>query len=283
MVVEWWTLGLSGRGGHRLVHHSAGLKPRRENQVHMGPTGHLLEPETGRSSLPPRFVGRSERSFRPNPMNIMRTPSRSRPLVVSHEHHPRALTPHNPARRMIFEMWNSAFQRSAAPVARGEGLRCARASGFGPQDRPPLHRSDHRVGPWPWIKRKPTWTTPSWPRWASWPGRVAPTATGRAGRCSKRRGIEACPKLSRASSCLFLGRSRSTSLRHPRFPRIGGFHEQRPPVTGIILLSPGNASRLGLDRMRFISFHVVSEGGLEGLLPPPRGFVVGPELWLPAA
>ncbi len=24
---------------------------------------------------------------------------------------------------MIFEMWNSAFQRSAAPVARGEGLR----------------------------------------------------------------------------------------------------------------------------------------------------------------
>ena len=91
---------------------------------------------------------------------------------------------------------------------------------------------------------------------------VAPTATGRAGRCSKRRGIEACPKLSRASSCLFLGRSRSTSLRHPRFPRIGGFHEQRPPVTGIILLSPGNAhSRLGLDRMRFISFHVYVGGG----------------------
>ncbi len=101
---------------------------------------------------------------------------------------------------------------------------------------------------------------------------VAPTATGRAGRCSKRRGIEACPKLSRASSCLFLGRSRSTSLRHPRFPRIGGFHEQRPPVTGIILLSPGNAlPRLGLDRMRFMSFHVLSEGGLEGLLPSPRG------------
>lgn len=74
------------------------------------------------------------------------------------------------------------------------------------------------------------------------------------------RGIEACAKLSRASSCLFLGRSRSTSLRHPRFPRIGGFHEQRPPGTGIIILSPGNASRLGLDRMRFISFHVVSEG-----------------------
>ena len=55
---------------------------------------------------------------------------------------PRALTPHNPARRMI-----------SAPVARGEGLRCARASGIGPQDRPPLHGSDHRVGPWPWIKR----------------------------------------------------------------------------------------------------------------------------------
>ena len=82
------------------------------------------------------------------------------------------------------------------------------------------------------------------------------------------RGIEACAKLSRASSCLFLGRSRSTSLRHPRFPRIGGFHEQRPPVTGIIILSPGNASRLGLDRMCFMSFHV-SEGGLEGLLPSP--------------
>ncbi len=30
MVVEWWTLGLSGRGGHRLVHHSAGLKSWRE-------------------------------------------------------------------------------------------------------------------------------------------------------------------------------------------------------------------------------------------------------------
>ena len=116
---------------------------------------------------------------------------------------------------------------------------------------------------------KPTWTTPSWPRWASWPGPVAPTATGRAGRCSKRRGIEACPKLSRASSCLFLGRSRSTSLRHPRFPRIGGFHEQRPPVTGIIILSPGNASRLGLDRMRFMSFHVCRRGDLKGYSLPP--------------
>ena len=31
-----------------------------------------------------------------------------------------------------------------------------------------------------------------------------------------------------------------------------------------------------------MSFHV-SEGGLEGLLPSPRGFIVGPELWLPAA
>ena len=117
---------------------------------------------------------------------------------------------------------------------------------------------------------KPTWTTPSWPRCASWPGPVAPTATGRAGRCSKRRGIEACPKLSRASSCLFLGRSRSTSLRHPRFPRIGGFHEQRPPVTGIIILSPGNASRLGLDRMRFMSFHVCRRGDLYGYSPSPE-------------
>ncbi len=91
--------------------------------------------------------------------------------------------------------------------------------------------------------------------------------------------------LSEAEPRQFLPISRAVQVHgtaSPTFPRIGGFHEQRPPVTGIILLSPGNASRLGLDRMRFMSFHV-SEGDLKGYSPPPRGFIVGPELWLPAA
>ena len=100
---------------------------------------------------------------------------------------------------------------------------------------------------------------------------VAPTATGRAGRCSKRRGIEACPKLSRASSCLFLGRSRSTSLRHPRFPASAVSMNSARPLPGSSFLSPGNASRLGLDRMRFMSFHVCRRGDLKGYSPPPRG------------
>ena len=96
------------------------------------------------------------------------------------------------------------------------------------------------------------------------------------------RGIEACAKLSRASSCLFLGRSRSTSLRHPRFPRIGGFHEQRPPVTGIIILSPETLP--DWDSIGYVSCHFMYQrGDLKGYSPPPRGFIVGPELWLPAA
>jgi len=86
-------------------------------------------------------------------------------------------------------------------------------------------------------------------------------------------------------SCQRVQRREPTSsrARHPRFPRIGGFHEQRRPVTGIIVLSPGNASRLDSIRMCSISFHVCRRGGLEGLLPSPEVFIVRPELWLPAA
>jgi hypothetical protein len=69
------------------------------------------------------------------------------------------------------------------------------------------------------------------------------------------------------------GRREPTSSRasHPRFPRLGGSHERRPPVTGIIILSPGNVSRL--TSIGYVSCHLMScrRGDLKGYSPPPAG------------
>ena len=86
-------------------------------------------------------------------------------------------------------------------------------------------------------------------------------------------------------SCQRVQRREPTSsrARHPRFPASAASMNSGRPLNRIIVLSPGDPSRLQPDRMYFMLFHVRRRGDLKGYSPPPAGVIVGPDLWLPVA